>query len=32
LAAGCAKRPADVGASVRDATGAAMKALHSCVE
>ena len=32
LAAGCAKRPVDVGASVRDATGAAMKALHSCVE
>jgi quinone-modifying oxidoreductase subunit QmoA len=32
LAAGCAKRPADVAACVRDATGVAMKALHCCVE
>jgi quinone-modifying oxidoreductase subunit QmoA len=32
LAAGCAKRPVDVAACVRDATGVAMKALHSCVE
>ena len=31
LAAGCAKRPVDVAASVRDATGTAMKALQSCV-
>ncbi len=31
LAAGCAKRPVDVGASVRDATGAALKALQNCV-
>jgi quinone-modifying oxidoreductase subunit QmoA len=31
LAAGCAKRPVDVGASVRDATGTALKALQSCV-
>jgi len=32
LAAGCAKRPVDVAACVRDATGIAMKALQSCVE
>ncbi len=32
LAAGCAKRPVDVAASVRDATGTALKALQSCVE
>jgi quinone-modifying oxidoreductase subunit QmoA len=32
LAAGCAKRPVDVAACVRDATGTAMKALQSCVE
>jgi len=32
LAAGCAKRPADVAWCVRDATGAALKALQSCVE
>ncbi|MFC1888683.1 FAD-dependent oxidoreductase [Thermodesulfobacteriota bacterium] len=31
LAAGCAKRPVEVAASVRDATGVAMKALQSCV-
>ena len=31
VAAGCAKRPVDVASSVRDATGAAMKALQSCV-
>jgi quinone-modifying oxidoreductase subunit QmoA len=31
LAAGCAKRPVDVAASVRDATGTALKALQSCV-
>lgn len=31
VAVGCAKRPVDVGASVRDATGAALKALQSCV-
>jgi quinone-modifying oxidoreductase subunit QmoA len=30
-AAGCCKRPADVGASVRDATGAALKAIQSVV-
>jgi heterodisulfide reductase subunit A-like polyferredoxin len=30
LAAGCAKRPTDVAACVRDATGVAMKALHFC--
>jgi quinone-modifying oxidoreductase subunit QmoA len=30
-AAGCCKRPADVGTSVRDATGAAMKAIQSIV-
>jgi quinone-modifying oxidoreductase subunit QmoA len=29
---GCAKRPVEVAASVRDATGAALKALQSCVE
>jgi quinone-modifying oxidoreductase subunit QmoA len=29
LTAGCAKRPVDVAACVRDATGAALKALHS---
>ncbi|MBI4720938.1 MAG: CoB--CoM heterodisulfide reductase iron-sulfur subunit A family protein [Chitinivibrionia bacterium] len=29
-AAGCAKRPVDVAACVRDATGAALKALQSC--
>ena len=32
LGAGCAKRPIDVASSVRDATGAALKALQSCVE
>jgi quinone-modifying oxidoreductase subunit QmoA len=32
LGAGCAKRPVDVASSVRDATGAALKALQSCVE
>lgn len=32
LGAGCAKRPVDVAASVRDATGTAMKALQICVE
>lgn len=32
LAAGCAKRPADVATCVRDATGVAMKALISCGE
>ncbi|MFH1918837.1 MAG: heterodisulfide reductase subunit A, partial [Planctomycetota bacterium] len=32
LGAGCAKRPVDVAACVRDATGAALKALQSCVE
>jgi len=31
LAAGCAKRPVDVAACVRDATGTAMNALQSCV-
>jgi quinone-modifying oxidoreductase subunit QmoA len=31
LAAGCAKRPEDVASCVRDATGAALKALQSCV-
>lgn len=30
-AAGCSKRPADVGTSVRDATGAALKAIQSIV-
>jgi quinone-modifying oxidoreductase subunit QmoA len=32
LAAGCAKRPVYVAACVRDATGAALKALQTCVE
>ena len=32
LAAGCAKRPVDVAACVRDATGVALKALQCCVE
>jgi len=32
LGAGCAKRPVDVAACVRDATGVALKALQSCVE
>ena len=32
LGVGCAKRPVDVAACVRDATGAALKALQSCVE
>ncbi|MEJ2679363.1 MAG: CoB--CoM heterodisulfide reductase iron-sulfur subunit A family protein [Gemmatimonadota bacterium] len=32
LAAGCAKRPVDVAACVRDATSAAIKALQFCVE
>jgi len=32
LSAGCAKRPVDVASCVRDATGAALKALQSCVE
>jgi len=32
LGAGCAKRPLDVAACVRDATGAALKALQTCVE
>lgn len=32
LGAGCAKRPVDVAASVRDATGTALRALQSCVE
>jgi len=32
FAAGCAKRPVDVAACVRDATGAALKALQTCVE
>ncbi len=31
LAAGCSKRPEDVASCVRDATGAALKALQSCV-
>ncbi len=31
FAAGCAKRPVDVAACVRDATGTAMNALQSCV-
>ncbi|MHC4992937.1 MAG: FAD-dependent oxidoreductase [Planctomycetota bacterium] len=30
IGAGCAKRPVDVTTSVRDATGAALKALQSC--
>jgi quinone-modifying oxidoreductase subunit QmoA len=32
LAAGCVKHPVDVAACVRDATGAALKALQCCVE
>ena len=32
LGAGCAKRPVDVAACVRDATGTALKALQRCVE
>ena len=32
LGAGCAKRPVDVAVCVRDATGAALKALQCCVE
>ena len=32
LPVGCAKRPVDVASSVRDATGAALKALQACVE
>ena len=32
LGAGCAKRPVDVAACVRDATGTALKALQSCVQ
>jgi quinone-modifying oxidoreductase subunit QmoA len=32
MGAGCAKRPVEVSASVRDATGAALKALQSCME
>jgi heterodisulfide reductase subunit A-like polyferredoxin len=32
LAAGCAKRPTDVAACVRDAAGAALKALQTCTE
>jgi quinone-modifying oxidoreductase subunit QmoA len=32
VAAGCAKRPVDVAVCVRDATGAALKALQSCGE
>jgi quinone-modifying oxidoreductase subunit QmoA len=32
LVAGCAKRPTDVATSLRDATGAAMKALQICAE
>jgi quinone-modifying oxidoreductase, subunit QmoA len=32
LAAGCAKRPVEVGACVRDATGAALRALQSNLE
>ncbi len=31
LAAGCAKRPVDVAACVRDATGVALKALQNCL-
>ena len=31
LATGCAKRPLDVAACVRDATGVALKALQSCM-
>jgi len=32
LGAGCVKRPVDVAASVRDATGTALKALQNCAE
>ena len=32
VGAGCAKRPVDVAACVRDATGAALRALQSCTE
>jgi quinone-modifying oxidoreductase subunit QmoA len=32
VAVGCARRPMEVAACVRDATGAALKALQSCVE
>ena len=32
LGTGCARRPVDVASCVRDATGTALKALHSCVE
>ncbi len=32
LAAGCARRPVEVAATVRDATGASLKALQTCVE
>ena len=32
MGVGCAKRPVDVATSVRDATGAALKALQSCVD
>jgi quinone-modifying oxidoreductase subunit QmoA len=32
LAAGCVKRPVDVAACVRDATGVALKAPQCCVE
>jgi quinone-modifying oxidoreductase subunit QmoA len=32
MGVGCAKRPVDVSTSARDATGAALKALQSCVE
>jgi len=32
LAAGCAKRPVEVAACVRDATGTALRALQTCVE
>ena len=32
LGAGCAKRPVDVAACVRDATGVALKAVQCCVE
>jgi len=32
VAAGCAKRPVDVATSVRDAAGAALKALQTCTE
>jgi len=32
VAAGCARRPADVAASIRDATGAALAALTTCAQ